>query len=76
MQISEECLAWEKLTERRMRKKRDLCSMRKCVNKVANEKVLRWYEHGRRMEKNRMVKRIYVNEYIGRKNWKTKEVDG
>lgn len=37
----------------------DLCNERKGVNEAASENVLRWYEHVRKIDKNRMIKRIF-----------------
>lgn len=37
---------------------RDTCSMRKGVNEVVSVNVRRWHERVRRMDENRLVKRI------------------
>ena len=55
---------------------RQLCRVRKGVDKKINEGVLRWFSHVERMENDRIEKRVYVGVCAGshsvgrpRKRW-------
>ena len=55
---------------------RKLCGVRKGLDESMDEGVLRWFDHVARMEKDRIVKRVYVGERVGsrsvgspRKRW-------
>lgn len=50
---------------KRMDRMSDLCSVRNGVNAIEN--VLRWYGHVRKMNENRLEKKIFESNCSGRK---------
>ena len=55
---------------------RPLCGVRKGVDEKIEEGILQWFGHVKRMENNRIAKRVYVRECAGsrsvdwpRKRW-------
>ena len=44
---------------------RDLCGVKKGLDEMIDEDVLRWYGHVERRERDRIAKRVYVGEYSG-----------
>ena len=55
---------------------KELCGVRKGLHERIDEGVLRWFDHVERMERDMIVKRVYVGEYTGthsvgwpRKRW-------
>ena len=43
----------------------ELCGVRKALDKRIDEGVLRWFGHVKRMERDRIAKKIYVGECVG-----------
>ena len=44
---------------------RELCGVRKGLDERIDEGILRWFGHVERVEKGRIVKRVYVGECAG-----------
>ena len=44
---------------------RGLCGVKKGVNEKINENILRWFGHMERMNRSRLVKRMYNGECVG-----------
>src|SRR5678815_5828185 len=44
---------------------RELCGVKKGVNKRINESMLRWFGHVERMNGSRLVKRMYSGDCVG-----------
>ena len=69
-------LGIKRLDKVRNEKIREVYGIRKGVNEVITENLLRWYGHVKRMDADRVVKRVYVSECRGarirgrpRKRW-------
>ena len=41
--------------------------MKKSVDEKVDENVIRWVDHVKRMENDRILKRVYVGEWVGRR---------
>ena len=39
--------------------------MKKSVDEKVDENVIRWVDHVKRMENDRILKRVYVGEWVG-----------
>ena len=44
---------------------KELCGMRKGLDKRIDEGVLRWFRHVERMKRDRISKRVYIGECVG-----------
>ena len=44
---------------------RELCRVRKGLDERIDEGILRWFGHVKRMERDRIAKRVYVGECAG-----------
>ena len=55
-------LGIRRLDKVRNEKIREVYGIRKGVNEVITENLLRWYGHRKRMDADRVVKRVYVSE--------------
>lgn len=47
---------------------REMCGIAKGMDELIDESVLRWYGHVERMEGERVVRRVYVSEGVGRRS--------
>ena len=47
---------------------RELCRVRKSLDEMINEGILRWFDHVERMERDRITKRVYVEECAGNRS--------
>ena len=44
---------------------RELCGVKKGLDERIDEDMLQWFGHLERMERDRIAKRVYVQEYAG-----------
>ena len=44
-----------------------MCGVKKGTDERINESILRWFGHMERMDENRLVKRMYSGECVGKK---------